>query len=157
MRRLFFLINFLLMTNTFAESVASFQFDFTLTSVMTGETIASVDCEVRQVLQWGNSPNVFKCDDTISGNTFLIKNVSGVIGYSYQKNAAYTKYYLSGHNGLVTTILKSVESNLKVESAAMAEFIFYNHAPVINSEELLLNTSGDDALLLNVRELQYLD
>lgn len=158
MKKIIFALFLMMLTSfTFAESVARFQLNFTLQSMMTGEYIADINCEVRQVLQWESAVNVFKCENTKSSEVFLIKGVNGVIGYSYQKNVAYSKYYLSGANGLVSTLLKKMGKEYKVLGAGMLEFYYYDRAPKLGTQETIVNTDNDDALILNISDVYYLD
>lgn len=158
MRKLIIACSLLFLSSyTFAESVARFQYNFTIECMMTGESVAQVNCEVRQVLDWGNAVNVFKCINLNDEEVFLMKGVDGVIGYSYQKNVAYTKYYLGGANGLVSTLLKKLGKDYRVLGAGMAEFYFYDSAPRLGAKETIINLDNDDALILNVSEVYYLD
>lgn len=158
MRKLIITCTLILFSSfTFAESVARFQYNFTLESMMSGEYVAEMNCEVRQVLQWGNAVNVFKCTNLIDDNVFLMKGINGVIGYSYQKNVAYTKYYLGGANGLVSTLLKKLGFEEKILGAGMAEFYFYESSPRLGSTETIINLDNDDALILNMSDVYYLN
>ncbi len=144
----------LMTLNANATSTARFNLDFNLTNLMTDERIARVDCEVTQVLEWQNGINVFKC--LINGQQLVsIKNVSATLGYSYERNKAFTKHYLSGSNGLVSKILKAIDYPDLVTDAGLLVLYYGNSKPLPTSEEILIDTEGD-AILLKLRDVSYL-
>lgn len=144
-----------LFTISAMADTASFNIEIGMNNLVSGETVFSYNCDVKQTLTWQSQFNFFSCTDE-NGEKITYTNVPTNVGYDYNRRKAYSLWSLTGANGMIQQILSKKGMTLKLKASDPVQIYYGNRFLDLSSDEYLIE-GENNAFSFTIYANGYLD
>lgn len=153
MNKLMTVLLFILTLNSYASD-ANLCFRFDIVDSLSGESLGkSANCQVLQILKWGEHPSLWQCQFTPNNSIVKFRIEPKTVGYDHNRKLAFVIYDFSVNRTLTKTIL----DNLDIKSGDTTQQglqIFFGETPVATDNDFVVSTQ-DDFLKIKLSSLEY--